>query len=46
MDVVFVGLWDLCEDSCDKLEDVECFSIAMGVEWVFARAIGFVEEFF
>jgi len=26
MDVVFARLWDLGEDSYDKLEDVECFS--------------------
>jgi hypothetical protein len=46
MDVVFAGLGDLCEDSCDKLEDVECFSIRMGVEWIFERAAGFIEEGF
>jgi hypothetical protein len=46
MDVVFAGLWDLGEDSSDKLEDVECFSMGMGVEGVFVRAIGFVEEGF
>ena len=45
MDIVFAGLGDLCEDPCDKLEDVECFSMGMGVKRVFARAIGFVEEF-
>jgi hypothetical protein len=32
MDVVFTRLWDLGEDPCDKLEDVECFSMGMGVE--------------
>ncbi len=46
MDVVFARLWDLCEDSCDKLEDIKCFSIGMRVEWVFTRTIGFVEEVF
>ncbi len=29
-----------------KLEDVECFSMGMGVEWVFVRAVGFVEQGF
>jgi len=46
VDVVFAGLWDLGEDSCDKLEDIECFSLVMGVEWVFFGAVGFVEEGF
>ncbi len=46
MDVVFARLWDLGEDSCDKLEDVECFSMGMGVEWVFVRAVGLVEQGF
>ena len=46
MDVVFAGLGDLCEDSRDKLEDVECFSVGMGVEWVLERAAGFIEEGF
>jgi hypothetical protein len=46
VDVVFARLWDLCEDSGDKLEDVECFSVGMGVEWVFERAAGFIEEGF
>jgi hypothetical protein len=46
MDVVFVGIWDLGEDSGDKLEDVECFTMGMGVEWVFIRAIGFIEQSF
>jgi hypothetical protein len=30
----------------DELEDVECLSIRMGVEWVFFGAVGFVEEGF
>ena len=46
MDVVFTRLWDLGEDPCDELEDVECFSMGMGVEWVFIRAVGFIEELF
>ena len=46
MDVLFAGLGDLCEDSCDKLEDVESFSMGMGVERVFLGAVGFVEQNF
>ena len=46
MDVVFARLWDLCKDTGNKLVDVECFSMGMGVEGVFIRAIGFIEQSF
>jgi hypothetical protein len=46
MDVVSAGLGNLCDDPCDKLEDVECFSVGMGVERVFIRAVGFIEQRF
>jgi hypothetical protein len=29
MDAVFSGLWDLGEDSGDKLKDIECLSVRM-----------------
>jgi len=45
MDVVFAGFWDLGKDTGNKLEDIDCFSVWMGDERVFAGAIGFVEEF-
>ena len=36
----------LSKDSCEKLEDVECFSIGVGAERAFFGAVGFVEQCF
>ena len=46
MNIMFPRLWYLCQNPCDKLEDIESFSIGMREQRVVVRTFGLVEKRF